>query len=108
MNSVSNDRKMDAQPPVARQLMYVVLGTLAVLSVPLIAMQFTSEVDWGALDFAIIAVLLMSIGTIYVFAARMFQSRQHRVILGLGLVFLLFLCWAELAVGVFGSPFAGS
>lgn len=108
MNSIGNDREMHAQAPVARQLMYVVFGTLAVLSVPLIAMQFTSEVDWGILDFAVMAVLLASIGSIYVFASRMFHSRSHRIILGLGLGIVLFLFWAELAVGVFGSPLAGS
>ncbi|MES2900818.1 MAG: hypothetical protein V4723_13905 [Pseudomonadota bacterium] len=108
MKTMSNDGNFDRQQPVAKQLLYVVLGTLAILSVPLIAMQFSSDVDWDGLDFAIIGVLLMSIGSIYVFTSRLVRTRQQRIILGFGLAFVLFLCWAELAVGVFGSPFAGS
>ncbi len=108
MKTVDGNNNFDVQRPISQQLMFVVLGTLAILSVPLIAMQFSSEVDWNLFDFAIIGVLIMGIGTIYVFASRMVRTRQHRLILGAGLAFLLFLCWAELAVGVFGSPFAGS
>lgn len=36
--------------------------TLAVLEIPALAMQFTSEVDWGAGDFLAAGSLLMALG----------------------------------------------
>ena len=108
MHTISGNENLKAQRPVAQQLLFVVLGTLAILSVPLIAMQFTSDVVWGILDFAVMGALLMTIGSTYVFAARLVRTPQYRIILGAALALVLFVCWAELAVGVFGSPFAGS
>ena len=35
-------------------------------------------------------------------------KKQHRIILCLAILFVLLLVWAELAVGIFGTPFAGS
>lgn len=103
-----NSNKLPARPPLARQLLTVVLGAAAILMVPLVAMQFTSEVNWDLFDFAIMGVLLVGIGATYVLCARMVQKTEHKVALGVGFAFLLLLIWAELAVGVFGSPFAGS
>ncbi len=71
-------------------------------------MQFTSEVNWDATDFVVMGILLSSIGLIYVGAARLVKTGQQRLMLGGGLGLVLFLTWAELAVGIFGSPIAGS
>lgn len=103
-----NSNKLLTRQPLARQLLTVVLGAAAILLVPLVAMQFTSEVNWDLFDFAIMGVLLVGIGATYVLCARMVQKTEHKVALGVGFAFLLLLIWAELAVGVFGSPFAGS
>jgi len=91
-----------------KQLLRVLLGTAAILLVPLVAMQFTGEVDWTGSDFVIAAVLLVGTGMLFELAAATLRSRKSRVIalgvIGLGFVFV----WAELAVGLVGSPFAGS
>lgn len=86
----------------------VALGTIAALSIPLIAMQFTDEVDWNLADFIIMGTLLFSIGTAYVLLAKKAVNKEHRVVIGLVLAVTLFIIWAELAVGIFGTPFAGS
>ena len=33
---------------------------------------------------------------------------RNKIIIGIAIIIVLFLVWAELAVGIFGSPFAGS
>jgi hypothetical protein len=56
-----------AYRPVAR----VALATALILLVPLVAMQFTDEVDWGVADFAVAGALLGGTGLLlYELAAR--------------------------------------
>ncbi|MBK9992839.1 MAG: hypothetical protein IPP01_02320 [Saprospiraceae bacterium] len=76
--------------------------------VPLIAKQFTSEVNWGIEDFALMAVLLFGTGLLIEVVLRYVQSKGNRILLCSLIIIALFLVWAELAVGIFGSPFAGS
>jgi ABC-type cobalt transport system substrate-binding protein len=83
--------------------------TIAVLLlIPLIAMQFTNEVDWGMLDFVVMGVLLFGTGLICEFVMRKVKKTEHRILIIAVILVALFLIWAELAVGIFGTPFAGS
>jgi len=93
---------------VARDLRRVLLGTGAILLVPLVAMRFTAEVNWGVLDFAVAGILLAGIGSLYVLLTRKLRTVTQRRAIGGGLLLTLMLVWAELAVGIFGSPIAGS
>lgn len=93
---------------VAKGITSVAIGTGLILLVPLIAMQFTSGVNWGPEDFIVIGILLFGTGLGYVLAAQKVRSTEHRLILGAVLLGVLLLVWAELAVGIFGTPFAGS
>jgi hypothetical protein len=108
MNTISGDGKNNAQQAVSKQVMFVLLATGLILLVPLLAMQFTKEVVWDLFDFVVAGVLLVSTGLIYVFAARMVRSTQHRFVIGVVLAVAFLLIWAELAVGIFGTRFAGS
>lgn len=86
----------------------VVLVTALVLLVSLVAMQFSDEVDWNFADFAIVGTLLIGTGLLYELAARKTRNVKQRAAIGVVLGGLLLLVWAELAVGVFGTPIAGS
>lgn len=79
----------------------IVLGTAAILLLPLVAMQFTHEVQWTALDFAVAALLLLGAGsTLHLLLRKLPGTRQR--LLGAGLLGLAFVyAWAELAVGIF-------
>ncbi|MFZ9055679.1 MAG: hypothetical protein ACO2ZL_07730 [Flavobacteriales bacterium] len=84
------------------------LAALSLLLVPFVASLFTDEVQWSGLDYLIMGVMLLAVGSGIQWVLQKFQNRRNRLI-GVGLVVLLFLLvWAELAVGVFGTPFAGS
>ena len=91
-----------------KKLKIILLIVLGILLVPLIAMQFTSEVNWGVEDFALMAVLLLGTGLLIEVVLRYVQSKGNRILLCSLIIIALFLVWAELAVGIFGSPFAGS
>ncbi len=87
----------------------IILTTAAILlSILFIAMQFTTEVDWGILDFTIMGVLLFGTGLLCERVMRKVKSIQNRILICGALLFVFFLIWAELAVGIFGTPFAGS
>ena len=84
-----------------KSISYVVAVTAAVLTIPLVAMQFTREVDWTGSDFVIAGLLLMVTGLAFVFASRTGRTTRQRVVVG-GLIALAFMyVWAELAVGIF-------
>ena len=86
-----------------------IFGIPAVLLiVPLIAMQFTTEVDWTASDFIIGGALLFGTAGVIDLVLRNVKTSKNRIIFSLLVLAVLFLVWAELAVGVFGTPFAGS
>ena len=78
------------------------------LVLPLVAMQFTKEVNWTLSDFVIGGILLFGTAGIIDFVLRKVKSRRNRIILSVSVLLVLMLIWAELAVGLFGTPFAGS
>ncbi len=92
----------------AQSLTRVLLGTGAILLVPAVAMRFTREVNWGPGDFLVAGILLAGIGSLYVLLTLKLRTAQQRRAIGGGLLLTLLLVWAELAVGIFGSPIAGS
>ncbi len=71
-------------------------------------MQFTDEVNWGLFDFLIGGVLLFSLGTVMNYVLSKNMKKKHRLLLCAVILFLFVLIWAELAVGIFNSRFAGS
>jgi hypothetical protein len=96
------------QGSLARGLGLVLLGTGAILTIPLVAMRFTREVNWSPFDFLAAGILLAGIGSLYVLLTRKLSTAMQRRAIGGGLLLTLLLTWAELAVGIFGSPLAGS
>ena len=79
-----------------------------ILLVPLIAMQFTNEVNWGRMDFVVAAALLFGAVAFLELAMRVVKKKSHGIVLIAVFLLTFVLIWAELAVGIFGTPFAGS
>lgn len=76
------------------------LVALALLA-PLVAMQFTSEVNWGMGDFVAAAALLGGAGLALEAVLRFVRGTGAPIGLGLAIGVALLLVWAELAVGLF-------
>jgi hypothetical protein len=74
-----------------------------VLLLPLIAMQFTDEVDWGVADFAVFAALLLGAGVSYEIAARATGNTAYRVAVAVALAAAFLLVWVNGAVSMIGS-----
>lgn len=82
----------------------IIVGTALILIIPLAVMQFNPEVDWSLFDFIIAGILLLGTGFSYEFLSRNMKTVPHRLALGILLVLLLFIIWADLAVGIFNIP----
>jgi len=91
-----------------KRLISILSSVLILLLIPFVAMQFTNEVNWNIADFIIMGILLLVTGLICELVLRRVKSLTNRILICGIVLFALFLVWAELAVGIFGTPFAGS
>lgn len=91
-----------------KRIIVIMLSIMFLLMIPLIAMQFTDEVNWSMFDFVTMGILLFSTGLLCELVLRKVKKTAYRIALCIALILLLFIIWAELAVGVFGTPFGGS
>lgn len=86
-----------------------VVFTLLILSIPLIAMQFTSEVNWSVGDFIIMGILIFSTALAYVLISRYAPNFIYRAAIGAAIGTTFLMVWANLAVGLIGAgPHAGN
>jgi hypothetical protein len=85
----------------ARPLLWC--GAALLVLAPLVAMQFTREVDWTLGDFVFAALLVGGVGLALELAVRISSSRSYRAGAALGLAAGFFLIWANGAVGYIGS-----
>ena len=74
-----------------------------ILLVPLVAMQFTDEVDWDETDFVVMGAMLFGACGTYELAARATGNRAYRAAVGVAVVAAFILVWMNLAVGIIGS-----
>ena len=87
------------------RILYIV-GTI--LLIPFIAMQLTNEVNWSLFDFIIMGAMLTITGLLGEIIFKKVKKYKNRVALYVVVAIIFLLIWAELAVGIFGTPFAGS
>ena len=87
----------------------ILLGVVVLLLlIPVVAMQFSRDVNWTGFDFAVMAVLLFGTAMACEFILRKVKTFKNRILICGIALFLFFVLWAEIAVGIFGSPIAGS
>jgi hypothetical protein len=75
----------------------------AVLIAPAVAMRFTDEVQWTALDFGAAALLLGALGGGLEWLFRRGGGAAYRLGAGLAAFATFGLIWVNLAVGIIGS-----
>lgn len=92
----------------SKRLILIFGVILFLLLIPLIAMQFSDEVNWTITDFFVMGILLSGIGLLIELPLRTVKAKKYRIIISGLLIVLFLLVWAELAVGIFGTPFAGT
>ena len=84
-----------------KRLIGILLIVGLLLLIPLIAMQFTDEVNWTLPDFIAAGILLLGTGLMCEFALRKVKKTKYRIAICLAILSTLLLIWAELAVGIF-------
>ncbi|MDF0706459.1 MAG: hypothetical protein VX772_02615 [Bacteroidota bacterium] len=92
---------------IQKRQIVILSSVLALLAIPFIAMQFSSEVQWSLFDFIVAGGLLTVLGFTIDLALKKITGTK-RIMAVATIVLFFLLIWAELAVGVFGSPLAGS
>ena len=91
-----------------KRILGIIIAIGLLLSIPLLAMQFTNEVNWTLTDFVIAGVLLLIFGFIIELVLQKVKKSNHRILIVLALITVLIVIWIELAVGIFGTPFSGN
>lgn len=100
---------MEKRLTYSRSILGVALVTLLILSIPLVAMQFTDEVNWGVGDFIIMGALLFGMGVLFVLVMRLSSNIVYKTAVGLAIGATFLMVYVNLAVGLIGGgPHAGN
>ena len=84
-----------------------IIYTLILLTIPFLSNIYINDFNWSMVDFIIMGVLIFSCISFISFIRKKFSGIKET--LALIIVVLVFiLLWAELAVGIFGIPYARS
>ena len=81
--------------------------TVAVLLVVFLASLLSDQVTWFIYDFLISGGLIFVFATIETILWNKLKSK-HRLFVVLFVLLVFLILWAEMAVGLFDSPLAGS
>lgn len=79
----------------------VAVATVILLMIPLVAMQFSEDVEWNSTDFIVAGVLIFLSGSALVTILKKVKDKNRRYIYICLLAVAFFYVWAELAVGIF-------
>lgn len=85
----------------------MLLAIPLLLAIPFIASLATDQVNWTIADYLVMGLMLFATILLIGFVGK-FASRRLRGWLIAAAILIFLLVWAELAVGIFGSSFAGS
>ena len=85
-----------------------VFSPLLLLLIPLIGMYISKENKWSLFDFFTMGILLLILSFGIKQVMKTTKNVKYRILI-LGIILIIFfLVWAELAVGIFGTPFGGN
>ena len=99
-----------------KQMLYFLLNIMIrilqivglLLLIPMIAMQLTDEVNWSFFDFIIMGIMLSITGLALGIIIKKVKYHKYRNIFIAIIIIIFLFIWAELGVGLFGTPFAGN
>ncbi len=80
----------------------------ALLLIPLAGNLMSPQVEWDLKDFLVMGTLLLGAGLSIELILRKVSNQTTRTLVIILLVLAFLLLWAEMAVGIFGSPLSGS
>jgi len=78
------------------RLILILAAALSLLLIPFVAMKFTGEVNWTALDFVTMGIMLLCTGIGIEVALRMVKITWARVAAVVGVLFAFVMVWGAL------------
>jgi len=90
------------------RFIFISCALMSLLVIPFLATIFSTEFNWSKSDFFVMSALFIGLALMVEFILQCFTSTVWRVLLIALALFIIVMFWAELAVGIFGTPFAGS
>lgn len=90
-----------------RWLFFLAAAGLMML-IPLVTMPFSGRMQWSAFDFALIGVFFVVVAFALEVALKVFRRSTHKLEIAAIVGVAAAILWVELAVGLVGSPLAGS
>ncbi|WP_407484077.1 hypothetical protein [Elizabethkingia meningoseptica] len=78
------------------------------LTIPFIGMQSSKEINWSLTDFIVAGFLLFATAFSIDVIMRKVKIKAYQFLCIAFILIVLFLVWTELAVGIFGTAFAGN
>lgn len=78
-------------------------GAVGLILLPLVAMQFTSDVNWSVGDFIFASLLLGVVGLAIELTILKSGSMAYRIAAGVAILASLLIVWVNGAVGMIGS-----
>lgn len=91
-----------------KRVLFIIRIIIFILCIPLVAMWFTDEVNWDFMDFLVAGIILFGTGLVSGIVMRNVKNINKKITLLVIIFIVVILIWMELAVGLFGTPFAGS
>lgn len=99
---------MNVQIEQNKRIVIFLIAVPVLLGIPLLAMQFTSEVNWNLTDFLVMGILLTILAVTVEVVCRKWRNCKFKITISIFILLCFLLLWAELAVGIFGTPVAGN
>ena len=92
-----------------KRLIGIIIGVCALLTIPFFGMKLGVDgLKWTAVDLIAAGVMLFGAGFAIEIALRVVKKFEYRVAACIAILIVLAIVWAELAVGLIGTPLAGS
>lgn len=89
--------------------------TLAIFAVPALLLViaslgnlFVEGWNWSLSDFVVAGILLFGTAGLISLVRTLVKNKRFKFLIIFAIITILVLVWMELAVGIFGTPFAGS
>jgi hypothetical protein len=90
-----------------KKISIVGLVVMTIIGLLFVSTFFTTEMKWDLTDFVMAGILFFGAGLAGIFIWEWVKISRWRIFMLVLLAFLFIFIWAELAVGLVGSPFAG-
>ena len=79
----------------------------SLLLLPFFFSFISKEVNWSSSDYLLMGIMLLFLSIGIEIVMRFAKDAKKRLLLMMAVIFTFLLLWAELAVGIFNSPWAG-